>query len=855
MNEFWNRNKVHIGIIALFLVVSVLYCYPVLSGKVMNQNDELTAKALNREAVEYNKKTGEFIGWSQTMFSGMPTSVGHNGLGNYSVNLVYFLAETFDGFSFDVIFWCLVGIYILFCALGISPWLGALGSFIFAFSTYNILSLEAGHVQKTFNIALVPVLLAGIYLIFQKRYVWGFVLTAIGVNYQIGMGHYQITYYAAVAAFIMCIYYGIRWVIQKQYNPLGKAVVLLLLAAVLGTLPNLSLLNVYYASFETTRGGASELTAKADPNAADTNQGDGLDFDYATQWSHGLGETFTFLVPNAYGGADNLIVERNTGKPRKDNATFQAFQQYMAQVPPKDQGQVQDNLLQAAKSYWGDQPFVGGPYYYGVIVLFLVIIGLVLSNRNEKWWILAITLLFLFLSWGRHSVIYELFFNWAPVFNKFRTPSIAQSVMQVGFAVLAIYGLIAIAKNENPEKTKKTLLYTGGAFGLVLLIMAFTPTMLFDFTSFSEENNSGIPDSFLAAMIEDRADLMKKDAWRSIIFVGLAFALAWFYIKGAFKANALLICTGVLIVLDLLLIDTRYLNKNNFVTRSNFKLRETPADRDVKILAQQDGANHYRVFNLTINPTQDAQTSQFHKSLGGYHGAKLRKYQELLENQISYMNPSVLSMLNTHYLIVQTANGPMAQRSIKIPMGNAWFVNQMKVVENGDQEMAALNVDSTNVFEPKQTLVVQDTNLPQSIPANFQPTPDPSATISLTSYAPHKMQYKYTAATDQLAVFSEIYYKQRDGDGWDAFIDGQPAEYFRANWILRAMKVPAGTHTIEFKYNADKAALRGNLSFAFMILLVILSVLMIYLKKKGKLKWLTAKSENSTDITQGPIEG
>ncbi|HYG15868.1 MAG TPA: hypothetical protein VEC12_08955, partial [Bacteroidia bacterium] len=842
MNEFWNRNKVHIGIIALFLVVSVLYCHPVLSGKVMNQNDELTAKALNREAEEYYKKTGEFIGWSQTMFSGMPTSVGQNSLGNYSVNLIYFFAEVFNGFSFDVIFWCLVGIYVLFCALGITPWLGALGSFIFAFSTYNILSLEAGHAQKTFNIALVPVLLAGIYLIFQKRYIWGFILAAIGVNYQIGMGHYQITYYAAVAAFVMCIYYGIRWTIQKQYNPLGNAAVLLLLAAILGTLPNLTVLNVYYASFETTRGGASELTPKAaNTDQADTEQGDGLDFNYATQWSYGLGETFTFLVPNAYGGADNLIVERNTGKPRKENATFQAMQQYMAQVPPQQQQQVQNDLLQAAKSYWGDQPFVGGPYYYGIIVCFLMVIGLVLSNRNEKWWVFAITLLFLFLSWGRDSIVYQLFFDLAPVFNKFRTPSMAQSVMVVGFSVLAIFGLMAIAKNENPEKTKKTLLYTGAGFGALLLIMALSPTMLFDFTSVMEEDAAnGLPESFLSAMIEDRAELMKKDAWRSIAFLGLAFGLAWLYIRGSFKANALLVCTGLLIVLDLLLIDTRYLNKDNFVKRKDFRLRETPADMGVKQLAQQDGAMHYRVFNLTINPTQDAQTSQFHKSIGGYHGAKLRKYQELLENQINNMNPSVLSMLNTHYLIVGGAQGPTPQRSIKKPMGNAWFVNQMKVVENGDQEMAALNVDSANLFDPQQTLVVQQKNLLETgIEKGFKPTPDPSATISLTSYAPHKMKYQYTAATDQLAVFSEIFYKQKDGDGWDAFIDGQPAKVFRANWVLRAMKVPAGTHTIDFVYNADAAATRGNLSFIFMVLLFVLSGMMLYLGKKGKLKWLT----------------
>eukprot|EP01035_Chromulina_nebulosa_P010069 gene10069-13559_t len=310
--------------------------------------------------------------------------------------------------------------YILFCALGITPWLGALGSFIFAFSTFNILSLEGGHVQKTFNIALVPLLLGGIYLIFQKRYVWGFIAVAFGVNYQVGLSHYQITYYAALSAAVLCIYYGIVWLKEKEFKALGIAIGLLLMGVVFGSLPNLTLLNTYYASHETTRGGASELTQptanKAAPTEGEVN-GAGLDFDYATQWSYGLGETFTLLVPNAYGGADNAVVDRMTGKPKKDSETFQALQQNV-----KDNNEF-NQYIQVASSYWGDQPFVGGPIYFGAVVCFLFVIGIIASNRKEKWWILALTVLFLFLAWGRHSIIYEFCFNVLPVFNKFRTPS------------------------------------------------------------------------------------------------------------------------------------------------------------------------------------------------------------------------------------------------------------------------------------------------------------------------------------------------------------------------------------------------------------------------------------------------
>lgn len=821
------------------MAISLAYCYPVLSGKRLNQNDDLSAKALNVEAEEYHKKTGEFIGWTNSMFSGMPTSVGYSGVSNYSINVIYFFANTFKGFSFDVLFWSLVGMYILFCALGINPWLGALGSFIFAFSSFNILSLEAGHVQKMFNISFIPLLLGGIYLIFQKRYVWGFIAVAFGVNYQVGLAHYQVTYYAAIAAVIVCIYYGVKWLLAKEYKPLGIAIGLLLMGAILGSLPNLTVLNTYYASHETTRGGASELTQPQD-TATTTDVGDvspknsdGLDYEYATEWSYGVGESFTFLVPNAYGGeGKNLAFDFDRfgkAKPKKESETYQALNQNVTDNEQYNQ------LAQAAQAYWGNQRFVGGPIYFGAIVVFLAIFGLIASKRDEKWWILAILIVFLFLAWGRNFFVHRVFFDILPVFNKFRTPSMALGVVQIGISLLAILGISEIfkAKTEDKERLSKILLYTGGGVGALLLIMTVMPSMLF---SFEKDIEGDLPGWFLSAMAEDRAALMKADALRSLIFVGLAFVSLWLYFKGTIKkVNYAIIGVAIFVVIDLWSFNLRYLNKDKFKTQREQKQSTAPSQADLAI--KQDPDPHFRVLNLTANTFNDYITSYHHHSIGGYHGAKLRKYQELIERQIGFMNPSVLAMLNTKYLIVDGGKqGPVVQRPLKDPMGNAWFVKNLKVVKNGDEEMAALSVDSINVFEPAQDLIVQDTNLPDDL-KGFTPKIDPIASISLTEYAPHRLKYLSKTNTEQVAVFSEIFYLQPDNDGWKAFIDNEEVKPFRADFVLRALKIPAGEHTIEFKYDASKSLMRVNLSFVFFLLLVLISAGAVYFKHKGKLKW------------------
>lgn len=832
LQEFLEKNKQHIIIIALFLAVSVAFCYPILSGKKMNQNDDLSAKALNVEAEKYYKKTGEFIGWTNSMFSGMPTSVGYNGPGNYSINLIYGFSQIFNGFSFDVIFWSLVGMYILFCAMGINPWLGALGSFIFAFSSFNILSLEAGHVQKMFNIALIPLLLGGIHLIFQRKYIWGFIATAFGVNYQIGMGHYQVTYYAAIAAFMLCIFYGIYSLVKGNGTVLLKAIPILLLAAILGTLPNLTVLNTYYASHETTRGGASELTTPANDGAPVTENKNGLDFDYATQWSYGIKESFTFLVPNALGGDGNNLAydfDKRTGqpKPKKNSATLDALQKNVTDNTQYGQ------LAGAAQAYWGTQPFVGGPIYFGAIVCFLAVFGLIVSKRVEKWWVLALTILFLTLAWGNHSAVFRFFFDYVPVFNKFRTPSMALAVVQIGFSLLAILGLAEVFKAEDKKRLVTPLLATGLGFGLLLLAMRFAPALLsFKFVSANDVSRN-LPDWLISAMADDRADLMGKDALRSLGFIVVAFVLLLLYLKDQLKnSNLLLGLISLLVVVDLWNFNQRYLNADKFITKNAKKGLTAPSQADLQIL--QD-PSYYRVFNLASrNPFSDYMTSYHHHSIGGYHGAKLRKYQELIERQINTMNPSVLSMLNTKYLIVDNGQGPTVQRPLKNPMGNAWFVNNVKVVDNADQEMAALSVDSTNIFEPAQNLIVQKNNLPKDL-QGFNPQQDPTATIQLVDYAPHKLKYESNAAKDQVAVFSEIYYLQPDGDGWKSFIDGKPAEHFRGDYVLRAMKIPAGKHTIEFKYDAGKTRIRGIISFIAIIALIALSGLLLYMKAKGKL--------------------
>lgn len=796
-NINWNAAKPHAIAIGIMLIFSLIYFYPVLQGKVMIQMDMVNAECMVHEAKTYADKMDGFVPWSNAMFGGMPVFYTDH-IANFFIRLPYALEGIFNQFSFDVLLWLFLGMYVFLAVLGFNWQLAVLGALAFGLSSFNILSLEAGHVQKLLNIAFVPPLIGAIILVFRGNYLWGLILGALTVNFLIGLGHHQVTYYAAIAAVVVSIFYAIEMLKNKETARLGKSIGILALTAVLGLLPNYNLLNTYNHSKETTRGGGSELKTEEE-NKKEGN----LDYDYATQWSYGRLESFTFIVPNIMGGANSNYLVQN-----RESATARAIQ-----ANARDEKTFYQ-YAQESGAYWGAQPFVGGPIYFGAVICLFFVLGFVVVKDRSRWWYLAVFVVFLLLAWGKNSMLlFDFFFYNVPFFSKFRTPSMALSLVQLAVAGLAVAASAAIMQSvdeKDKAKTWKNLLIAGGVYGGILAILWLMPGILLDFTAPREVSGS-LPDWLLNALTEDRKELAQKDALRSLIFAGLAFAAVWALWFKKIKPALFIPAIALLAVIDLWGFNNRYLNKENFKPQSELKKIYQASPASASIL--QDTDPNFRVFNVAgNNPFSDALTSYHHKSIGGYHGAKLRRYQELIENQISRNNMQVLSMLNTKYFIVRGQdNQPQPQRN-PYAMGNAWFVPTIKWVQNGREEMDALSEGEPHNFNAADFAIIQENEAGEL--KGWTPVFDSSATIQLTNYLPGHITYSYTSASDQLAVLSEIFYRQPDGDGWKLYLDGQEISHYKCNYVLIAAKLPAGNHKLELIFKADKHVSRERVTFA-----------------------------------------
>lgn len=776
----------HMLAFALIMLVIFAYFTPLFNGKVLKQYDVLQWKATFQEIAQFEKASGERTFWTNSIFAGMPSFlIGATYHGNYTGNILYYISDIFKHPA-DTIFLLFACFYILLLAFEVSPWLAMIGSLAFALSSFNFINIDAGHVTKGNAIAFIPLVLAGIQITLHKNKWLGAILTGIAVSFELSAGHVQITYYLI---FIILAWMVVELVQAIKNKTLPKFIIagaLLAVSAAVGIGTNITglLATEEYGKYSIR--GKSELTKTQSGESNASNSSSGLDKDYALAWSNGVVEPFTILVPNFYGGASNGDLGTNS----------ETYKELQRQGYPNAKEVVKQMPI-----YWGDQPFTAGPIYYGAIIVFLFVLGMFLIKSSVKWWIFTAALLSIFLSMGKNFMpLTDLFFNYFPLYNKFRSVTFVLCVAQTMFPFLAMLAVKELMdKKMKQADWIKALKYSLGIVGGICLIFALIPGVLFDFST-ENDVRMKLPEWLLTTLASDRESLLRADAFRSLVLILLAAAAMWFYQKGKLKAELMLAVLGILVVVDLWGVDKRYLNDKDFEKKKGeAAVPKTPVDE--QILADPDP--HYRVYNNTTDFDKDALTAYYHKSLGGYHGAKMRRYQELIEWQLVKMNMECYNMLNAKYFILQDSSGnKFAQKNVNAN-GNAWFVSEIKWVANADEEIAALGN-----FNSKKTAII-DKRFESEL-AGFTPSADSSAKISLSKYQPNALAYTSTSQSNQLAVFSEIFYEK----GWNAYIDGALVPHVRVNYVLRALKIPAGTHQIEFKFEPTVIGTGEKIAYA-----------------------------------------
>lgn len=801
----------YIAAVMVFLLITVIYFSPLLEGKKIFQSDIAQFKGVSKEIVDFREKTKTEALWTNSMFGGMPAyqvSVSYKGNILGYVDKIITLGLPHPA---SVVFLYFIGFFILLMVLKVDPWLAIAGSIAFAFSSYFFIIIDVGHNSKAHAIAYIAPVLAGIILTLRKKYILGGILTAVFLSLEIKANHPQITYYLVIMVFLLGISELIFAFRQKRILQLMTSIGVLVIAATFAVLTNIATLWATWDYGKDTIRGKSELTSNLE------NKTSGLDKDYATQWSYGIGETMTLFIPNFYGGASASKISENSAivKALKEN-----------NIPQNQIAQFTKYPLPFL--YWGNQPSVAGPVYVGAIVVFLFILGLIIVRGPLKWWLLAATVLSILLSWGHNFMaLTDFFLDYVPGYNKFRAVSMTLVIAEVAMPTLAILALkVLFEKHLDQKKLVKSLQIAAGITGGITLLFVIMPGLFLSFTGpvdASIQQNYQFPDWMMQAIRDERARVVRLDALRSFVYIILSAGLLWAFLYSKVNKTYVYIILGALILLDMFAISKRYLNNESFTAKTKVETPFTPTQADQQIL--QDPDPDYRVFNLTVSTFNDASTSYFHKSIGGYHGAKLRRYQELIENQISKNNMSVLNMLNTKYFILPGEDRqPTAQRNYDA-LGHAWFVEGYELVDNADLEMAAISV-----FNPGDTAIIDKRF--ESALETFVPGRDSSASIELTAYAPNHLSYQYETSKDDLAVFSEIYYPK----GWNAYVDGILTPHFRANYVLRAMVLPAGSHKLDFKFEPDIYVVGEKISLISSILLLIVIILFGILETRNVLK-------------------
>ena len=790
-------NKQFLGIlfaIIAFALITLVYFTPILEGKRIKQHDIEMYKGMSQEINEFREETGEQSLWTNSMFGGMPAwNIGVQ----QNSNLMTYVQKIIGlGFPSPImsVFISMLGFFILLLVLDCKIWISFIGALAYGFTSYLFIVMGAGHNSKAVAMAYMAPVIAGIIMTYKGKYLWGAVLTAISLALEIRAGHIQITYYLFMIVLIMVIAEFIETIKNKKYLDFFKASGILAAVAILAVLTSTTTLYANYEFGKETMRGKPVLTENVE------NQTRGLDRDYITQWSYGIGETWSLMIPNVKGGASAYIGNDN---PALQNAD------------PRFRSTIAQN-----NAYWGDQPGTSGPVYVGAIVCFFFILGLFVVKGKIKWVLLAATILSILLSWGKNFMGFtDFFLDYFPLYNKFRAVSMTLVIAEVCMPILAFLALAEVMK--NPEILKKNMYYLYVSFGLtagLCLLFYIVPNVFFNFLSQGEaaqfaQLTNGKDGAIYQMLINDienvRMAIFKKDAIRSYIFITVAAILLLLNIKGNLKDNAVFAMLAVLVVMDMFPINKRYLNNDNFIDSRRFEKPFVMSEIDKQIL--QDNSLDYRVMNLMTSTFNDASTSYFHKSIGGYHGAKLSRYQDLIEHHLANTASPVYNMLNTKYFITadqQTGEYKVMENPNRL--GAAWFVDHLLTVENPSDEIDALGqIDLASE-------AVADERFAEVYGKASMEGVDQNATIRLVEYKPNYLRYESTSEFDEIALFSEIYYPQ----GWEVRIDGESAEYFRANYVLRAMVVPAGEHIIEWEFKIPEFRKVENITLAASLIIL-----------------------------------
>ena len=793
----WRKIAPYLVALVVFIGFAVFYCSPILDGKVLQAGDVNNWKGAAQEAREYYQQTGETTWWTNSMFGGMPTyqitgSMPSGELTNHTLRSILHLGlpETMG-----IIFAYFFGFFLMLICFGVNPWLSIVGGLALGLSSYFFIIIPAGHVTKAVAIGFLAAVIGGVYAIFRKKYWLGIPLVSIYGICSIAL-HPQMTYYVFMLIGVMLITEIITHCVKHQWKDMSiaLAVIVVCLGLIFGTRLSWLDMNQSYLK-QTMRGGHSELTKQAQDKPAE-----GLDIKYATDWSYGIGETMTLLIPNWEGGASGY----NLGK---DSQLSQAMRKQG--VAKRDA----ENFCHQAPTYRGEKMFTSGAVYVGAVICFLFVLGLLIVPGAYKWALLFATLMSIFLAWGRNwMALTEVFFNYFPMYNKFRAVESILIVAEITMPLLGFLGLQRLLNGDIEWPKLRNSLYIAGGITAGICLFAALFVGGIDMTSSYDASWKGqVPGWLYDAILDQRAAMAKADAWRSLLFVALGFGLVFWY---AWQKNTnhqspitnpiFFAGLAALILADLVPVDKRFFNDDNFVKQKEADAYFKMQPWEEQIL--QDKSLDYRVLNLNANTFNDARTSYRLKSIGGYSAAKLRRYQDLIDEHISKMNWSVINMLNTKYIVTQRGVIPNPDA-----MGNAWFVDEVLFVPTPDDESAALNT-----IDMHKTAVA-DEQFREVLTCETEP--NNTDEIVLTQYKPNALTYSANVANDRVAVFSEIYYPE----GWHIYVDGKEIALGRVNYVLRAAVIPAGQHTIKMEFVPN--ALKLDIwSMMFVILCILLSV-------------------------------
>jgi hypothetical protein len=844
-----NFNKAvlpHIIAVLGFFLISVVYFSPMLNQKKLETHDWKVYQAAVKEYKDYKNETGQNILWTNSMFSGMPTYLIHSPKDNNVFTKIGTIINFGNWRPIAHLFYYLLGFYILLLVFRVNPWLSMSGAAAFGFSSYFFIIIAAGHVTKAVAIGYMAPVIAGIYLAYDRKAFWGMILMSFFLILQILTNHLQIVYYTLFTSFILGLFLLVNAIRQKKLMSFVKTTFILIGGMIISVGVSATPLLTTYEYGKYSIRGASELTTNKD------NQTSGLDKDYITQWSYGVDETLTLLVPNYKGGS-------SMGELSRDSETFSVLKRY---IGPENAA----SIIKQMPLYFGTQPMTSGPVYVGAFVFFLFVLGLFLVKGKYKWWLLTATILSILLSWGKNFMPFtDIFLDYFPGYNKFRTVSMTLVIAEFTIPLLGFLALREIILNKTDIKTMRNAFKIAViSVSAILLLIIISPKisklntesdgMLVEQIFSGSEGNAQYQQmkqqmmpEYVSALREDRASMVRKDAMRSLIFVLLGAAVVFLLMENKLKPKHAYALLFIIILADMWPVNRRYLNDENFTNTRKFETPFAASTADKEILKDND--IHYRVANLAVSTFNDASTSWFHKSIGGYHGAKMRRYQELYDSVMRqeimllqyYANTALqqtqnpqqvnaivnananliaLNMLNAKYIIVHPQFPPITNYSA---CGHAWFVENFSFVNNADEEI--LKVQEIN---PAKEAII-DQRFSEDL-SNLNIQKDSSAMIELISYSPDKMVYRSQSKTDQLAVFSEVYYPK----GWIARIDGEEHNHLRANYVLRSMHIPAGEHEIVFSFEPQTYKTGNLISFASSAIFFILLFGGLYFEHKKR---------------------